>query len=525
MTKMHVWAAVGAFAAVVAIGAGFRLIDLDERPFHGDEANQAHKAGVLLEEGEYRYDPEEHHGPTLYYFSLPFLWASGASTFAETDATTFRLLPAVFSIALVLLVWPFGSHLGRWELLFAGLLVALSPSLAYYGRYFIQETLLVFFTFAAILSGWRYLQHPSWPWALVTGLCLGLMHATKETCIILYAAMAAGIAGCWLWNRLDARAPWEGGVTLSSLSKKHIGLIVGAGLVVSVVLFSSFFTHWRGPLDSILTYTHYVERAEGAEIHEHPWHFYWQTLLYWSEPRAPVWSEALIVGLAVLGVGAAVFPHRKDAGLHLLRFLALFTIVTALVFTLIPYKTPWNMLTFVYGMALLGGPGLFAAVRWLRHWSLQGILIVAVAAATVQLGMQAHRTVFEYAADFENPYAYGHTTGQISRLVDSMEDIAAAAPDGKETIIFVIEPEGDYWPLPWYLREFSNVGYFEDIPDRIDVPIIITKPEYGRSIEEFLEGEYRTQMHGLRPGVSLLMFVEDDLWEAFMEHRRAERAG
>lgn len=520
MTKMYFWAALGAFAAVLAIAAGFRLIDLDERPFHGDEANQAHKAGVLLEEGEYRYDPEEHHGPTLYYFSLPFLWASGASTFAETDETTFRLLPVIFSIALVLLVWPFGSYVGRWELLFAGLLVAISPSLAYYGRYFIQETLLVFFTFAAILSGWRYLQGPSWPWALLTGVCLGLMHATKETCIILYGAMALGAAGCWLWSRLDQRAPCEGPATLSTLSKKHVALIVGAGLVVSVVLFSSFFTHWQGPLDCILTYTHYMDRAEGAAIHEHPWHFYWNMLLYWSEPRAPVWSEGLIVGLAVLGVGAAVFPYRKDNGLHLLRFLALFTLITALVLTIIPYKTPWNMLTFVYGMALLAGPGFFAALRWLRHWSLQGILIVAVAAATVQLGMQAHRTVFEYAADYENPYAYGHTTGQISRLVDSMEDLAAAAPDGKDTVIFVIEPEGDYWPLPWYLREFPNVGYFDDVPDRIDVPIIITKPEFGRSIEEFLDGEYRTQMHGLRPGVSLLMFVEDDLWEAFLEQRR-----
>ncbi|MCL4691580.1 MAG: hypothetical protein KJ060_03610, partial [Candidatus Hydrogenedentes bacterium] len=68
---------------ITAAGAfAFRLPSLDARPMHGDEANQAVKAGILLDKGKYTYDPVEHHGPTLYYLSLPVAWISGATDFA-----------------------------------------------------------------------------------------------------------------------------------------------------------------------------------------------------------------------------------------------------------------------------------------------------------------------------------------------------------------------------------------------------------------------------------------------------------
>ena len=47
---------------------------------HHDEANQAIKFGDLLERGEYRYDSRDHHGPTLYYLTLPFAWLGGRHT-------------------------------------------------------------------------------------------------------------------------------------------------------------------------------------------------------------------------------------------------------------------------------------------------------------------------------------------------------------------------------------------------------------------------------------------------------------
>src|SRR4029450_9906849 len=88
-------------AALVALaltaGLALRVARLDARPMHHDEANQAIKFGALLDRGEYRYDPHDHHGPTLYYLTVPSAWLRGERTFASLDETTLRAVPVVFS--------------------------------------------------------------------------------------------------------------------------------------------------------------------------------------------------------------------------------------------------------------------------------------------------------------------------------------------------------------------------------------------------------------------------------------------
>ena len=85
--------------------AVLRLVDLGNRPMHCDEAVHADKFRLLLEHNEYKYDPYEFHGPTLNYLTWPIAWWSGASRLAKVDETHLRLVPAVFGILLVALVW------------------------------------------------------------------------------------------------------------------------------------------------------------------------------------------------------------------------------------------------------------------------------------------------------------------------------------------------------------------------------------------------------------------------------------
>ena len=121
---------------------------------HTDEAVHAAKLGNFIETGEYTYNPHEYHGPTLYYFSLPFVWMSGARTLAEIpDETPLRIAPVVFGTGLVVLLMLMGDGLGRRAAIYAGVLTAVSPAMVFYSRYYVQETLLVFFTFAAIATG------------------------------------------------------------------------------------------------------------------------------------------------------------------------------------------------------------------------------------------------------------------------------------------------------------------------------------------------------------------------------------
>ena len=93
---------VGVMAAVL-IGLALRGPELGRRPLHTDEAVNAIKFRALLEQGLYRYDPEEHHGPALFYGALAWARLTGATDFDRWDEAAFRRLTVLFGAGMILL--------------------------------------------------------------------------------------------------------------------------------------------------------------------------------------------------------------------------------------------------------------------------------------------------------------------------------------------------------------------------------------------------------------------------------------
>ena len=91
----------------------------------------------LWENGRYRYNPDEHHGPTLHYATLLFLWLSGADNPDELEDKTLRLAPVFFGAGLILLLLLFLDGLGRHAVIWAAIFTAISPAMVFYSRYFI----------------------------------------------------------------------------------------------------------------------------------------------------------------------------------------------------------------------------------------------------------------------------------------------------------------------------------------------------------------------------------------------------
>lgn len=147
--------------AILILIAGFALalwpLNLDERPMHNDEAVNGIKFGQLWEHGGYKYDPNEHHGPSLYYATLALSRLTGApADFDRFTESRLRLTTVVFGVGLILLLFLVSDGLGRCATIWAALFTAVSPAVVFYSRYYIHEVLLVFFAFLALAAGWRY---------------------------------------------------------------------------------------------------------------------------------------------------------------------------------------------------------------------------------------------------------------------------------------------------------------------------------------------------------------------------------
>ena len=514
-----------------------RLPRLAERPMHCDEAVQAIKFGELLEANAYRYDPTEYHGPTLAYSTLPVALLSRAHRLVEADETTLRIVPVAFCAALVLLLPLIADGLSRRAVLVSAALTCLSPAMFYYSRYFVMEMLLVWFSFLTIASGWRYSREPRLRWAVLTGIGAGLMFATKETCVIGWFAMVVALLAT-----LGRKAR-----LLLQIPPRHMAAAVLAALAVSVLFFTSFFAHWQGFLDAFRTYLFYFDRS-GGQGHQKPW-FYYLKLLAWNREGGMVWSEALILGLAVCGTIAAFATRTTAANCRRRReeahavpiaasspphvgayenpyetgtpafvvFLTCYTVVMTAVYCLIPYKTPWIALNFLHGAILLAGFGAIALVRGLSRWRMGWLAALVLVAGCYNLGVQCWRGSFRFAADERNPYAYVPTSSDLMRLVKNIRGVAAQQPAASDVMIKVMSPE--YWPLPWYLRDFTSIGYWSEIPDDPEAPIIITTPELVEKLAPRLKARYAQEMAGLRPGFILVAFYRQDLWEAMLSQR------
>ncbi len=512
---MNKWTPIALLLILIA-GISLRAPKLADRPMHHDEANQAYRLGLLLDDGAYQYDADDHHGPTLYYLTLPIAWLTGAETFAETSEITYRLLPVIFGMLLILCTPLLRSGIGSVAVLAASLLTAISPAMAYYSRFYIQEILLVFFTFTMILSGWNSARTGSPLWAIVCGLSAGLMFATKETAIISYAAMV----GAGILCALCARPP--------RLPLKNICVAAGCALAISFILFSSFFTNPDGPLDSILAFKGYFTRGTGVDTdHVHPFNYYLKMLTYYRLDGGPVWSEGLIIGLGLLGclfIGLKNVPAKCDLGLA--RFLMFYTLLLTLAYSIISYKTPWCMLSFLHGWILLAG---MAVARILESYktivTIRSGLATLYAAIALLLAYPvyatyrlADRTVYSFAADYRNPYVYAHTSADFLNLVTRINDLETVSSKGKDLYIQVIADADETWPLPFYLRAFTKVGFWVDaelLPPNPRPDIIISAPGFIADSEKYL-----SEFYGLRSDTLLSIHIDRALWDQFLETRK-----
>lgn len=500
-------AATTLFVVIVLVGGWLRFSNLPAKPIHADEAVQGWKTGVLIEEGYYRYDPSDHHGPTLYYLAAPVARLAGERSVADLRIGTLRRLTAMAGLLLVIATGLIvHCAAGKGAGLCAAAFAATSPLLVFYSRHFIQEPLFVLFTFMVLGSLWAWIRTGRMRWILICGVFFGLLAATKETWPLIAGAIVIGL----LYARVGLR---EGSFPSQILSRRGLMFFVLAavlGVAVAAVLFTSFFTHAEGFWDAWRALWLGANRA-GHGDHAQPW-FTYLSMLTWNTRAGRLWSEGGILIFALLAIPTAWGKQNRSTGLgSCTRFLFGYTLFLAVALSIIPYKTPWLACGFWHGATMLAGLGAASLIGSNRPHIVRLLATILALVTCVNLAFQARQLSTDYSADPRNPYNYVQTSRDLERLSARMDAIAAAHASGADMTIKVVVP--DYWPLPWILRGFPNTGFWEQTPADPQADVLIIRSDlYAELPEEFRRG-LATEFFGMREGVILIMAVERKLWE------------
>lgn len=546
-----------ASTAIILLAAFLRLYDLDLVPLHHDEGVNGNFLVRLVREGAYHYDPANYHGPTLYYFAAVFPWILrvlfGPDAQNKYGLTTvaIRCIPALFGIATVGLILTLRRHLGTIATLSAAFLLAISSGAVYLSRYFIHETLFVFFTLGIVVASLKYFEDPHPLYLILAAVSAALLFATKETAIISAGVLLIALVATRVYRSL-----WRGslGAGRSVRKKKSRRNLAGEGdtgnflervggpttltvwlaiglvifIALNVLFYSSFFTNYpQGIYDALKTFQFWTKT--GKEAHVHPFATYvWWLLL----------QESPLLTLGSIGAVLVVIRPAKSFAL----FSALWAFGLIAAYSLIAYKTPWLSLNFIVPLALISG----FAIEWLyeelgewevstrtRSLVLAGIILLAIGPLPGVVRAFEHKeihwktfipgyqTVDLNFINYDNDnryyvYVYAHTRRETLKLVDEINALAQRTHQGGETGITIVSP--DYWPLPWYLRDYKRVGYYGHMTASTE-PIIIAKADQAAEVQATFGDRYQQIPSGfntagsfpLRPGVDLLLYTRREL--------------
>jgi len=485
LSKAPLLVAVGLLAIVG--GIAYRAIHTTDRPLHTDEAVQAWQTWQLLRGEGYRYNPVDMHGPTLYHGAAWWTRLTGGSAATLDDARVRSF--SVFAGALTLLLfWRWTTvNIGAGAALGATAILAIMPLATIYHTYFVQEPWLALGSWALLFAAVRWWREPAFATAVACGILAGLVQATKETSLIHFAAIVAGLLAL-------------GGPRPSVRQfLTHGGAAVAAAAVVFVVFYSGFGAHPGGIVDGLLTYKHQFARTGDAAFAQ-PFHYYVSMMLPHKDGGI-WWGET---GLLACAIAGTVIAFRKESPAAM-RAVAGFTLALLLIYSAIPYKMPWLLVTPSLGFALLAGYALSrlaTAGKW--GYAASGIVLVLCVA---ELGFRSQRALGRFAGAVRNPYFFEQTARSFPKLVTELDRTFALEPQAR---IAVVSPN-HAWPLPWYLRDHATVGYFDEVPPDLhgwDVRVVDSQV---RVPEEWISGSI-VGFHGLRPNVLLALSVDEALW-------------
>jgi uncharacterized protein (TIGR03663 family) len=538
---------------IVGFAAFLRFFLLGIKPPHFDEGINGWFVDQLVKNGFYKYDPTNYHGPLHFYVLLL------SQTLLGRNLWALRLPVVLVSISCVWLTLKFEPFVGRTISRIAALAMTISPGFIFYGRYSIHEVWLLLFTmlfFYGAFGLWKFgTANYLWCFGMgFTGMILSketyMLHVACAIIAVIVLAISNLIARSAV-NFLQRSKSRRGSsiallrllcqafVTISQPLEdvrcalqtwKYVDLavVVGAGVALIVSFYSGFFFHWTGVKDLFLAYLPWFKTGSEGHGHEKAW-YYWLWLISRYE-----WP-------ALAGLLFCLFASQLKT--VYLRYLAIYGVGTLIAYSIVRYKTPWCIISFIWpflftfgalvtiervqfkraaylwlALILFGllGFAFYYAQNYQFDYNWPYVMVAAAALILVAVAREIFATLlvvialcasFVYAiwlnyfrctTDTE-PYVYVQTYNDIFKFTNPILELAHADPRAYQLVGHILRPSP--YPLPWMLGEFGRVGYYEkdNMPDKLDADFLLVAEDKIKTVESKLHDTYYTVPVRIRP--------------------------
>ena len=477
--KRLAWIEIG----ILAIAAVLRIALLDIKPAHFDEGVNGWFTDQMKRTGYFRYDPTNYHGP-LHFYAI-FL----SQTLFGRNLWALRLPAAIASLLAVWAALRFREHFGASTARLAALAMAVSPAYVFYGRYSIHESWLVLFSLI-FCSGWLGLWEKGerrFLFMLLAG-ATGMI-LTKETYVVhIGSFLLAGIA----LSVVEKLSPSHPAMPIAPQLWSWRDLANASALATLTIVFfySGTFLDFSALSGLYETFAAWFDTGVAAAGHEKstfqigPFNYYWIALMARYE-----WPALL----GLLLCFAYIFPSEAR-----LRFIAIYGCGVLLAYSLIPYKTPWCIISILWPFYFLLGAFADTGRRSFGNHILSASPAVVLAVTLAASTFLAARLNFYRFTNEGEPYVYVQTFPDIQTLTKPLLDMAA-----KDSRYYHVQGHillESYYPLPWMLGDFTRIGYYkkDEPPEHLDADFVVAEVSQMEKTEAALTGEYYKRQFRLR---------------------------
>ncbi len=508
------------FALALTYGICGSLFNIENRAIHADESEQASTFLKLYRDGEYRYNPNGPHGPTLYYWANTVEKLTNCTAPETLQIERLRKIMLVMSVIAVVSFLMILPDMSLCACLLSSAVFVCTSLAQIYGAYFVQEIIFAEGVFLSTLWTFKFLNRQNIINAVMFGLSAAIAQASKETSVIAFASIFIALAFLAIIDK-TSRAQLR---NLTKSLKKCV-LALAAFCAVVTLAYSSFGENPKGIIDVFRSYyTHFFDKA-GMQEHSADALFYIK-LLFIQKSAGAYFGEILITLLAVVGSATAFSSYlnrtktssiwadksNEDKNSLIVIFFVVCAVANIFILSLIKYKTPWLILS---PMMLLCVPAGFALSKVVEMRPIKAIpLLLLMSVAFFYQKKLTDNAVVRFNSDPRNPFIYSHTVSDEKNLFERLKQCIEFSKY-KNDIPIAFVGKVSPWPLPWQLRNQNNVGYWTNTPENInDFDVVITDAFSLADVLKKLDTkQYSSDLFGLRKNTILTVFIKKDIFE------------